>query len=130
MVPFQTLEPPSPRVIPTTELTPCQPNELVQPTFKDTAVVRLPLWAYRLTLGRFLSKRAKDVAEDEDEEATEVEALENDDAESEPGKPTPSSGSAEDFELLEKSVDELGQAKTSAIQKQDSKAGKRKNKTR
>ena len=110
------------------KLTPSQPNELAQPTFKDTAVVRLPLWAYRLTLGRLVTKRVEGVAGDEDEEATEVEVLDNDDADSEPGKPTPSSGSAEDFELLEKSVDELGQAKTSGSQKQVSKAGKRKTK--
>lgn len=57
-------------------------------------------------------------------------AADDDDAESEPGKPTPSSGSAEDFELLEKSVDELGQAKTSGSQRQGGKAGKRKNKKR
>jgi hypothetical protein len=111
------------------KLTPLQPNELTQPTFKDTAVVRLPLWAYQVTLGRFISKRADD-AEYDDDEITEGEALDIDDADSEPGKPTPSSGSAEDFELLEKSVDELGQAKTSGSQKQASKAGKRKNKKR
>jgi hypothetical protein len=92
--------------------------------------VRLPLWAYQLTLGRFLSKRTDDLAEDDAEETTEVEAADNDDADSEPGKPTPSSGSAEDFELLEKSVDDLGQAKTSGSQKQGGKASKRKNKKR
>ena len=113
-----------------TKLTSVQPNELAQPTFKDTAVVRLPLWAYQLTLGRLFPKRAEDLSEYNDDETTEVEVLDNDDADSEPGKPTPSSGSAEDFELLEKSVDELGQAKTSGSQKQGGKASKRKTKKR
>ncbi|KAL2147723.1 hypothetical protein VTI28DRAFT_7075 [Corynascus sepedonium] len=104
------------------------PNELIRPTFKDTAVVRLPLWVYRATLGRLFSKRVD--GEDEDgDELTEVEAG-DDDADSEPGKATPSSGSAEDFELLEKSVDELGQAKSSGTQKPGGKANKRKNKKR
>ncbi|KAL2176083.1 uncharacterized protein P884DRAFT_286169 [Thermothelomyces heterothallicus CBS 202.75] len=102
------------------------PDELVRPTFKDTAVVRLPLWIYRLTLGRVFSKRAEDGGEGGDE-VTEVEFV-DDDADSEPGKATPSSGSAEDFELLEKSVDELGQAKSSGTQKPGGKASKRKNK--
>ncbi|SPQ18532.1 ea0a7662-49f3-4356-8e4e-97fd10a4f0af [Thermothielavioides terrestris] len=106
------------------------PDELPPPTFKDTAVVRLPMWVYRLTVGRLFSKRTEAGTEEEGEEATEVEVLDNDDAESEPGKPTPSSGSAEDFELLEKSVDEQGLAKTSGSQKQGGKAGKRKNKKR
>jgi hypothetical protein len=92
--------------------------------------VRLPLWAYRLTVGRLLPKRAEEAEEDEGEEITEVEALDNDDTGSEPGKPTPSSGSAEDFEILEKSVDELGRAKTSGTQKQGGKASKRKTKKR
>lgn len=91
--------------------------------------MRLPLWAYRLTLGRLISKRTEDAAEDEGEEA-EAEILDNDDADSEPGKLTPSTGSAEDFELLEKSIDELGQAKASGNQKQGGKASKRKNKKR
>ncbi|GAB1310752.1 hypothetical protein MFIFM68171_00962 [Madurella fahalii] len=105
------------------------PNELSRPTIKDTAVVRLPLWAYQLTLGRFISKRTEDAAEDEGNEA-ETEMLDNDDVDSEPGKLTPSTGSAEDFELLEKSIDELGQAKASGNQKQGGKASKRKNKKR
>lgn len=94
--------------------------------------MRLPLWVYHLAVGRFLSKRNGDTGDDEEydvNEITELEHNENDDADSEPGKATPSSGSAEDFELLEKSVDELGQAKTSGTQKQGGgKASKRKNK--
>ncbi|KAL2016898.1 hypothetical protein VTK56DRAFT_2859 [Thermocarpiscus australiensis] len=107
------------------------PDELPRPTFRDTAVVRLPLWAYRLTVGRFVSNRGKDVAEDVGDETAEAEVLEAGDDDSESGKPTPSTGSAEDFELLEKSVDELGQAKASGSnQKQGGKANRRKNKRR
>ncbi|KAK4116564.1 hypothetical protein N656DRAFT_774858 [Canariomyces notabilis] len=105
------------------------PNEIARPSIKDTAVVRLPLWVYRLTIGRLTPKRAEDAAEGDDQEA-EAEVLDEDDADSEPGKLTPSS-SAEDFEILEKSVDELGQAKASGnSQKQGGKASKRKNKKR
>ncbi|KAL2270281.1 hypothetical protein VTJ83DRAFT_2465 [Remersonia thermophila] len=104
------------------------PNELVKPTFRDTAVVRLPIFVYRLTAGRLLSKGAAGADAAEDSAAAEVEAVEDDDADSEPGKATPSSGSAEDFELLEKSVDELGRAKTSSSQSKGGKATKRKNK--
>ncbi|KAK4167086.1 hypothetical protein QBC43DRAFT_312112 [Cladorrhinum sp. PSN259] len=103
------------------------PNELPQPTFSDTAVIRLPLWVYSLTIGRLVPKRAN--AEDDEEydellEGEDADVQEADDADSEPGKNTPSTGS--EFELLEKSVDELGQAKASGSQKQ--KANKRKSK--
>lgn len=84
------------------------------------------MWIYRLTLGRLFAKRTADGGKGGDE-ATEVEVV-DDDADSEPGKATPSSGSAEDFELLEKSVDDLGQAKSSGTQKPGGKASKRKNK--
>ncbi|KAK1757922.1 hypothetical protein QBC47DRAFT_412006 [Echria macrotheca] len=103
------------------------PNELSRPTFKDTAVVRLPLWVFSLTVGRLLPGRA---SAEEGEEAETEELLGDDEEESEPGKATPTSDSAEDFELLEKSVDELGQAKATGSQKQGNKAGKRKNKKR
>jgi len=103
-------------------------NELPCPTFKDTAVVRLPLWAFQTTLGRFLPQGVAKVEEEEHED--EAEPLVGDDEDSEPGKATPSSGSAEDFELLEKSVDDLGEAKATGSQKQGNKAGRRKNKKR
>lgn len=54
----------------------------------------------------------------------EGEVQEVDEVDSEPGKHTPSTGS--EFELLEKSVDELGRGKASGSQKQ--KATKRKTK--
>ncbi len=53
-----------------------------------------------------------------------------DDEDSEPGKRTPSTDSAEDFELLEKSVDDLGKAKSSGSSQKQGKATKRKNKKR
>ncbi|KAK4132093.1 hypothetical protein BT67DRAFT_407653 [Trichocladium antarcticum] len=103
------------------------PNELAQPTFKDTAVVRIPLWAYQLTVGRLISKRTDDSEYDGDD----AEVLDLDEEDSESGKHTPSTGSGEDFELLEKSIDELGQARASGnSQKQGGKATKRKNKKR
>lgn len=89
--------------------------------------MRLPFWAFQLTLGRFISKRAD---EKEYDDELEAEELDHDDEDSEPGKATPSSGSGEDYELIEKSVDELGQAKTSGTQKQGGKASKRKTKKR
>ena len=109
-----------------------QLDQLSAPTIKDTAIVRLPAWAFNRTIGRFVSKSSDEytqVAQDEDED--EIAGAATDDNSSEPGKDTPSTGSAEDFELLEKSVDELGQAKTTSSQKQSAgKAGKRKNKKR
>ncbi|KAK5658887.1 hypothetical protein OQA88_1701 [Cercophora sp. LCS_1] len=104
------------------------PNELSQPTFADTAVVRLPLWAFQLTVGRFLPGRA--TKEEADEEEEEEQLLDEEEHDSEPGKATPSTDSAEDFELLEKSVDDLGQVKATGSQRQGNKAGKRKNKKR
>ncbi|KAK1781187.1 hypothetical protein QBC45DRAFT_321632 [Copromyces sp. CBS 386.78] len=108
------------------------PNELHRPTVSDTAIVRLPLFVYSLTIGRLFSKK-RNTDDIDDEEYEEVAGSDHDDNDSEPGKATPSTtDSAEDFELLEKSVDELGQAKSTGSQKQQggNKAGKRKNKKR
>lgn len=95
-------------------------------------MIRLPLWVFRTTVGRLVSKRTEeDSTQEGDGHAAEAEALDNDDEDSEPGRPTPSTGSAEDFELLEKSVDELGQARASGNSpKRGGKATKRKNKKR
>ncbi|KAL8414961.1 hypothetical protein RB594_005970 [Gaeumannomyces avenae] len=102
------------------------PNEMAKPTIKDTALFRLPIWAYRSTAGRILGGN-KDYealpAEDIDDEPTPAD----DDDSSEPGKRTPSTDSAEDFELLEKSTDSLGEAK-SAQGKGNKSASKRKQK--
>lgn len=103
------------------------PNEIHRPTFQDTAVIRLPLAIFAMTVGRFLPKRAEE-ADDYDE--AEQEDAANYDDDSEPGKATPTTDSAEDFELLEKSVDDLGQAKASGSQQLGNKAGKRKTKKR
>lgn len=103
-----------------------QPNELARPTIRDTALVRLPVWAYGATVGRVLGPKR---ADDDDEEFEE----EVDDDSSEPGKAvaTPSTDSAaEDFEMLDRSTDSLGQAKTTGSQAQGgrSKGNKRKGK--
>lgn len=62
-----------------------QPNELAQPTIKDTALVRVPIWIINKAMSRFLSKPSTDSDSD----------IEEDEA------PSSSSG-AEDFEVLEK----------------------------
>jgi hypothetical protein len=107
-----------------------QPNEIARPTISDTAVVRLPIWLYQLTVGRVLSKRAKD--DSSDEEFDDEQPVEDEEDDSEPGKRTPSTDSAEDFELLDKSVESLGKdtAKASGASQKQGKAGKRKNKKR
>ncbi|KAG6004448.1 hypothetical protein E4U21_001070 [Claviceps maximensis] len=92
-----------------------QPNELAQPTFKDTAVVRLPLHIFNLTLGRFVAKK-----DDETElEVTEVEEETN------TAQRTPSDS---DFEILDQSTDSLGKAKSSGMEKSSKSSSKRKNK--
>ncbi|QPH01332.1 hypothetical protein C2857_005531 [Epichloe festucae Fl1] len=92
------------------------PNELVQPTFSDTAVVRLPLYVFDLTLGRFIAKKDAEVESDVSEVEEETDAAQR----------TPSDS---DFELLDKSTDSLGKAKSSGMEK-SGKSSKRKNKKR
>lgn len=99
-----------------------QPNELKEPTFKDTAVIRLPIWVFNRTVGRVLGNKASDAGDDN----LEV------DSDNEPVHHTPSGSTdsaAEDFELLEKSTDSLGKAKSSGAQAA-AKANKRRNKKR
>lgn len=62
------------------------PNELAQPTIKDTALVRVPIWAYNKVLGRHIHK-------DPNEEESDI---------SEEDVPSSSSSGADDFEVLEK----------------------------
>jgi len=90
----------------------------------------LPIWVYQLTVGRVLSKRNKD--DSSDEEFDDEPPVDDDEDDSEPGKRTPSTDSAEDFELLDKSVESLGKdtAKASGASQKQGKAGKRKNKKR
>lgn len=47
-------------------LTKRQLDAIEPPTFKDTAVVKLPMWAYRKTLGRFLGPKEAVLADQED----------------------------------------------------------------
>ncbi|KAF1987692.1 hypothetical protein K402DRAFT_392496 [Aulographum hederae CBS 113979] len=42
-------------------------EEIPQPTFQDTVLIRLPLWAYNSTLGRFLGKTADEPVVGDDE---------------------------------------------------------------
>lgn len=95
-----------------------QPNELLQPTYKDTAVVRVPVWLFNMSVGRILGNKA---ANDE----ADVDA----DDESDVPQNTPSTDSAaEDYELVDKSTESLAKAKASGSQQQGGKPNKRKNK--
>lgn len=89
---------------------------MAQPTFSDTAVVRLPLYVFNLTLGRFIAKKDAEVESDVSEVEEETDAAQR----------TPSDS---DFELLDKSTDSLGKAKSSGMEK-SGKSSKRKNKKR
>lgn len=92
------------------------PNELAQPTLKDTAVVRLPLHVFHLTIGRFVGRKGDEVVIDEVEVDEETDVPQR----------TPSDS---DFELLDKSTDSLGKAKSSGMEK-SGRSNKRKNKKR
>jgi len=84
-------------------------NELPKPTFFDTAVVRMPIWMVRSTVGRILgrSQPAADITE-----GITIDAEDSDEAQR-----TPSTDSAgEDFEMLDKSTDSLNKAKTTGAQ--------------
>ncbi|KIH88440.1 hypothetical protein SPBR_07130 [Sporothrix brasiliensis 5110] len=126
-------------------------NEVARPTFKDTAVYRLPVWLFGLTAGRLLGgKTGADEANIEDEQvdredtplprkqakatrkakparpAPAAAAVSDvDDSESSPGKATPSTDSQEDFELLEAST---GSLKATGSSHNKVKANKRKGK--
>ncbi|KAH6606592.1 j domain-containing [Trichoderma cornu-damae] len=93
------------------------PNELLQPTFRDTAVVRVPAWVFRSTVGRFLSKGAA--------QAGTEEAAAEEDSDVPQHTPPSSESAGEDFEILDKSTDSLSKAKTTGAQ-QGGKPAKRK----
>lgn len=98
------------------------------PTIRDTALYRLPIWAYNTTIARFGGKRATDESsEDEDEGAEELI-----DDDSDVPQRTPSTDSAEDFELLDtsKSVEDLVKKATGNQSQSGGKAKKRNNKKR
>ncbi|KAK0622278.1 putative J domain-containing protein C2E1P5.03 [Lasiodiplodia hormozganensis] len=52
-------------------------DEIPKPTFLDTAVVRLPVWFYKKSVGRLFGKSSSDVAVDAAAEDLEVEIDEN-----------------------------------------------------
>lgn len=81
------------------------------------------MWIYRLTLGRVLTKKTED-DDESDFENDEILAAESDTS-SGPGKHTPDS---DDFELLDKSVEDISVAKTTGSQPQSNKNNKRKSK--
>ncbi|KAI1122522.1 hypothetical protein F5Y10DRAFT_72607 [Nemania abortiva] len=101
------------------------PNELPPPTVKDTALYKLPGWLYAFTAGKVLGTSPARP------ETDDVQEAEDDSADSDVAQRTPSTDSADDFELLEKSVEDLPQPKTTGSQAQgSSKAKKRNNKKR
>ncbi|CAK7268454.1 hypothetical protein SEPCBS57363_003104 [Sporothrix epigloea] len=126
-------------------------NEVARPTFKDTAVYRLPAWLFSLTAGRLLKGKAddEDFAEAEEIERDETPlartsttknvsrkskaarpvpaaAVSDEEASESAGKATPSTDSQDDFELLEKSTDSLRATGSSSYNK--AKMNKRKSK--
>ena len=83
-------------------------------------MVRLPLHVYNLTVGRLTAKKEAD---------TKSQAPEVEDA-ADAAQRTPGNDSvSEEFELLDKSTDSLGKAKSSRMEK-SGKSNKRKNKKR
>lgn len=119
-------------------LTRLQPNEIPKPTIRDTALVRMPIWFYGRTAGRFLSKNqdGEEDYEEVEEEGTdfkEVVSAETDSSSGAGGKRTPSTGSVDDdFELLDKSVEDVSASKATGSQPQakSGKSNKRKSKKR
>ena len=96
-------------------------NEVVRPTIFDTAVYRLPAWAFSLTVGRVLAKKT---ATDEDEFVSGAVNDDDSSSDSSPGKATPSSDSQDEFEVVEKS----GAAQATGSSHNKVKANKRKGK--
>ncbi|KAI0125833.1 DnaJ domain-containing protein, partial [Xylariales sp. AK1849] len=102
------------------------PDELPMPTIRDTALYKLPIWAYTATMGRISGKKSDtdDSTEDEIEEADED--LVDDDSDV-PQRTPSSTDSAEDFELLDtsKSVEDLAKKATGSQSQGGGKAKKR-----
>ncbi|KAK7951109.1 DnaJ domain-containing protein [Apiospora aurea] len=106
------------------------PNELPQPSIRDTAVFKLPIWAYTVTVGRAFGAK-QDSYEEQDLAEEVAEQLAEDSSSSDAPQRTPSSDSAEDYEMVDtsKSVEDLAQ-KATGSQSQSSKAKKRNSKKR
>ncbi|KAJ6784136.1 hypothetical protein PWT90_09011 [Aphanocladium album] len=96
------------------------PEELAAPTYKDTAVVQVPLFLFNASVGRLFSRKA-----DADADAEELAEDESDAAQNTPG----TDSAAEDFEVISKSTESLSKGKSSGAQ-QGGKPSKRKNKKR
>lgn len=118
------------------------PNEIHKPTVNDTALVRMPIWFYRRTVGRLLSKKNDGGNDDEYDEVEEEEvtagsdfkdiAADTDSSSGAGGKRTPNTDD-DDFELLDKSVEDVSaalaaKATGSQSQAKAGKSNKRKNK--
>lgn len=118
------------------------PNEIHKPTVSDTALVRMPIWFYRRTVGRLLSKKNDGGDDDEYDEVAEEEvaagsdfkdiAADTDSSSGAGGKRTPNTDD-DDFELLDKSVEDVSaalaaKATGSQSQAKAGKSNKRKNK--
>lgn len=88
------------------------------------------MWIYQASVGRLLNKREAAGEEDDDDQSQGAAEAADDEEDSEPGKRTPSTDSTEDFEMLEKSVDDLGKAKTTGSSQKQGKPTKRKSKKR
>ncbi|KAI2626345.1 hypothetical protein GGS21DRAFT_493290 [Xylaria nigripes] len=103
------------------------PDELTQPTIKDTALFKLSGWIYGITIGKVLGTTPSPLARPDGDNGEEILV---DDADSDLAQRTPSSDSTDDFELLEKSIDELSKTKTTSSQAQSSSKAKKRNKKR
>ncbi|KAI1491841.1 hypothetical protein F5X96DRAFT_445352 [Biscogniauxia mediterranea] len=106
------------------------PNELPKPTLKDTALFKLPGWLYAATLGKVVGKPKNAESSDEETEDEVIDEVVGDDDDSDPPQRTPSTDSAEGFELLEKSVEDLPKPKATSSQPQSGGKAKKRNKKR
>ncbi|KAI1151705.1 hypothetical protein F4825DRAFT_349188 [Nemania diffusa] len=102
------------------------PNELPPPTWKDTALYKLPGWLYAFTTRKVTGVPPAGA------EADDAQDLEDDSADSDAAaaQRTPSTDSADDFELLEKSVEDLPQPKATGSQAQSSSSNKAKKRSK
>ncbi|KAF3762624.1 hypothetical protein M406DRAFT_219944, partial [Cryphonectria parasitica EP155] len=109
------------------------PNEIGKPTINDTALVRMPIWFYGLTVGRILNKKNPNTEDDVEGEEEDIIAADTDSSGA-GGKHTPSTGSVDDdFELLDKSMEDVSATtatKTTGSQPQPTKNNNNKRKSK
>ncbi|KAI1828430.1 hypothetical protein F4861DRAFT_50 [Xylaria intraflava] len=105
------------------------PDELPQPTIRDTALFKLPGWIYAAAIGKALGTTPSTAEGVEGDNAAAEEPV-DDDADSDVAQRTPSTGSTDDFEFLEKSVEDLPKSKTTGTQAQGSGKAKKRSKKR